>query len=60
MKDWTKCHPKDVRPGNVVMCNGKTYEVRSVMMSPTGTWVYGVKNGPDLVPTNPEEIEVYR
>lgn len=54
MKDWQIIHPRDVRVGNVISLKGKMYEVKSVMQSTAGTWVYGTKNGPDLTPTNPE------
>lgn len=60
MKDWVKVHPKDVRVGNVIAHGDKTYEVRTVKLSLNGAWIYGTKNGPDLTPTNPEEVEVYR
>lgn len=60
MKDWMKCHPSDVRPGNVIESNGMTFEVKGVKSNAGGGWTYIVKNGPDLTNLDPEEIEVCR
>lgn len=59
MREWSKCKPVEVRPGNVVEYRGHVVEVQSCRIE-NGVAHFEVRGQANLaVPAN-EDIEVYR